>query len=179
MTFKFHPEAEKEFNNIRYRISNGKELIFGGYVDRLDSNGNGKYRIVDYKTGKNRFRTNENLFQDNDSYVHFQHAIYGLWALAQEEYPIKETDLEAGYYFTSSKGGWALVIAPFSNFKNQLKDTMKIFYESLKSGEFSKNAESCRNCEYQIICSGFHKRRRSFVGIPPQIAEIQISLEGK
>ena len=178
----FYPVgAEVDFKNLTYswKPSGTREAIslsFKGTIDRLDTDGMGAYRVVDYKSGKNYFKDASNLFLDGKDYVHFQHAIYALWVLSQPDLKVSDSKLIAGYYFTSEAGGWERIEAPFENFAEHFSETMSVFHAALKSGDFPKNSKACGNCNYRLICGGIQGKRKNFIAKSPQLELIQMSL---
>lgn len=176
----FYPiRAEEEFKNLAYSWTpaGSKDpisLIFKGFIDRIDTDGKGAYRVVDYKTGSNPFKDAANLFRDKKDYVHFQHAIYALWVRSQPE--LKVTQLIAGYYFTSDAAEWERVEAPFENFAEHFSRTMSVFHAALKAGDFPKNAQACKYCDYRLVCGGIQDRRKNFAAESSTLEQIELSL---
>lgn len=175
----FPVKAEEEFNNLLYEIKDGKTAIalnFNGIVDRLDKSENGAFRVVDYKTGKNRYRDEGNLFIDSDNYTHFQHGVYSHWALKKSGFEIAEHKLSAGYYFTSDASNWHTVLQPYGEFVDRMKGAMAVFHEALARREFHKNAKACNGCSYQVVCGGIPEHRARFAEPSPQLAKIEAAL---
>ena len=173
-TTGFYPiKVEAEFKALSYK---GLEVKFHGIVDRLDQNDAGFFRVIDYKTGKNRFNSAENLFVDGDDYVHFQHAVYGVWAVTQSDFAIKEDKLRTGYYFCSDKGEWAVVDDLFSHHLERFEQGMKLMQEALKLGEFAKNPSACTYCNYKLICGQVQSARSLFADPHPQLQQLGLAL---
>ncbi|MGK5084355.1 PD-(D/E)XK nuclease family protein [Bdellovibrionota bacterium FG-1] len=181
----FYPiKVEEPFKELLFSWPDPKNagqtltLKFNGAVDRLDTNGKGLYRVLDYKTGKNRHRDNLNLFKDADRYVHFQHAIYGHWAIEQSGFKMKPSDLTTGYYFSSEKGGWDIVEAPYHDYTAQFQAFMTLLHDSITQGHFHKNHAACTGCDFRLVCGGVQTRRRYFAESSPQLATMAECLEG-
>ncbi|GAG10866.1 unnamed protein product, partial [marine sediment metagenome] len=130
----------------------GFPLMLRGRIDRVDSLGEHKYRIIDYKTG---------------GYSHFgkmryfgggrilQHALYSLAAeviLKKTGRDDKARVVESGYYFPTRRGeGKEIIVRDFDrdDFKALVVELLRI----LLKGQFVVNPEAdCRFCDYVPIC---------------------------
>jgi hypothetical protein len=154
------------FNDQNYQLS------FKGRIDRLDTNGKGKYWVLDYKTGKNRLENSKHLLWNGKDNVFVQHAVYGLWALSQLGDQASKADLQVGYYFTSDRGGWERLNRTFDTVEQQFQKLMTIFYDHLRKGIFQKNSKSCGTCDFRMICANLPQERRKIANEPEQIVEI-------
>lgn len=171
--------AEQEFEGLPYVVGKGGERIelrFKGTMDRLDGHESGRYRVIDYKTGSNKFKDASNLFVNKDKEPHFQHAIYGLWALGRKELGVDPSKLTAGYYYCTDKGGWAFVEGQYPDFEAPFEKAMRAFHASLGRGEFRKNPEACARCRFRLVCAGIPGQRKNWVEPHPQIQELQATL---
>lgn len=160
----FYPIAHEYEFSFKW-ILDGVELTFDGLIDRIDTDGKGNYRVVDYKTGKNSFKSErQSLFviegkKPSDPYkVYFQHALYTK-ALLESEFSKDIKFIEAGYYFTSDRGNWAKVyhdgLAPEKKFENILKT----YIAEASTGKYFKNSTQCYYCDYKQICAGKQEKR--------------------
>jgi RecB family exonuclease len=155
---EFYPfKLEHKFEYIS--MVDNVELLIAGTIDRIDTNGKGDFRVVDYKTGKNSFQsTKEYLFHIyNKKYknynVYFQHALYTK-ALLESEYANKIKSVEAGYYFTSDDAKWAKVYHSGSASDEKLEEILETYISEAKKGKYFKNGSQCNWCDYKPICSG-------------------------
>jgi RecB family exonuclease len=178
--------AEEKFEKVIHEwlgqatAGEKSKLSFKGTVDRLDTDGKGRFRVVDYKTGSNHFQNGtKNLFRDKKKYTHVQHSIYGLWATTLASLGIKAANLEVGYYYTSDKGGWAQVLSPYENTVAQFNRTLDTFHGALLAGDYPKNPDSCHGCDYRLICGGVQTLRKKLVAPAPRLNAIEVALSGE
>ncbi len=179
----FYPlKAEAAFKDLKYSWDDEgqpRSVCFHGIVDRLDTNGTGLYRVLDYKTGGNHFSAKTpNLYFDGKNHPHFQHAIYGYWAVTNSGYDIPPNALVVGYYFSSEVGGWKEVETPYLAIERQFTKALEAFHKEMRAGEYAKNAASCRNCDFKLVCGGLPQQRLNLGAISPQIARLMDCLTG-
>ena len=179
----FYPlKAEAAFKDLTYSWEDEgqrRSVSFHGIVDRLDTNGRGLYRVLDYKTGGNHFGTKApNLYLDGKNHPHFQHAIYGYWALKSSGYDIRPESLVVGYYFSSAGGGWKAVDSNYLDIEPQFKNSLVAFHREQRTGEYAKNAASCRYCDFKLVCGGLPQQRYHLGALSPQIARLAACLTG-
>jgi RecB family exonuclease len=179
---EFYP-FKLEYNFDYSWMLDGVELNFSGFIDRVDTDGKGNFRVLDYKTGQNKFKTNhEYLFYIYDKkykshQVYFQHALYTK-AMLESEFKSDINSIEAGYYFSSDVGGWAKVYHKGSNPESKLEAILKTYISEASSGKYFKNADSCFKCDYKQICANKQTIRKDMVEFP-QLVTLQNAVENE
>ena len=118
-------------------------LFVEGKIDRVDELGNGKIRIIDYKTG-------DKIPDQKDVDKDLQLSIYALAASRIWGYNPEDIEL-ALYYFVEDK-----LIGTTRN-KDQLLDAEKEIIEvrdQIEKSDFAcSNPYFCKSCDYQFLCS--------------------------
>ncbi|WP_164848343.1 PD-(D/E)XK nuclease family protein [Halobacteriovorax sp. HLS] len=160
----FYPIAHEYEFNFKW-VLDGVELLFDGLIDRVDTDGKGNYRVVDYKTGKNPFKSEKQyLFviegkKLRDPYkVYFQHALYTK-ALLESEFSKDIKSIEAGYYFTSDRGDWTKVYHDGQTPEKKFENILKTYISEASTGKYFKNSTQCYYCDYKQICAGKQEKR--------------------
>lgn len=160
----FYPIAHEYEFKFKW-VLDGVELTFNGIIDRIDTDGKGNYRVVDYKTGKNPFKSEKQyLFvveakKPKDPYkVYFQHALYSK-ALLESKYSKDIKSIQAGYYFTSDQGEWTKVYHDGQAPEKKFEKILKTYISEASTGKYFKNSTQCKYCDYKQICAGKQEKR--------------------
>jgi len=127
-------------------------LQLRGRLDRIDRVGKGKYRVIDYKTG--RYSKFQNIKYFGGGKV-LQHALYAVAAeklLKEKGVDIAPKVIESGYFFPTPRGeGNEIIFKEFNrkDFKAIIDEIVKL----MTSGRFVVNPEAkCDFCDYAGIC---------------------------
>jgi putative RecB family exonuclease len=119
------------------------DLSIEGKIDRVDDLGNGKIRIVDYKTG-------EHLPSDKDVARDLQLSIYAL--AANKLWDIKPENIElALYYFAGDK--LFLSTRTQEQLDQAVQEILTVRDQILVSDFMCSKAHFCQKCDYSFLCS--------------------------
>ncbi|MGH2403139.1 MAG: PD-(D/E)XK nuclease family protein [bacterium] len=133
----------------------GRTLRIGGYIDRIDVQGGGPARVIDYKSGRN-YGERDNLFRGGKS---LQLPLYMLAAdaiLTKHGLPARAQ--ESQYYYITARGGFKRVVFTRDQFKardEEFKTILDTTARGIASGTFPQNpdgGENCRFCEFTSVC---------------------------
>lgn len=129
-------------------------LSFGGYIDRLEKLPNGKYRVVDYKTYKEK----KNEEGDIDSC--FQVVLYAyILENDPKEGKIEIEDCEYRYL----RNPIPTVKVGYQNIKHRLNDKLSQIKNALDTGFFpytNNPKDDCKYCKLKDIC-GINKEAKN------------------
>jgi ATP-dependent helicase/nuclease subunit B len=123
-----------------------------GRIDRIDRVGEGRYRVVDYKTGRYSQYDKLRCFGGGRT---LQHVLY---ALAAEEI-LKKTGVdkgprvvESGYYFPTRRGeGKEVTVKGFD--REKLKELLRELLDIVSKGHFIVGLDvTCGYCDFLPIC---------------------------
>ena len=144
---------EKRFGGdepFSLKLGDGSEVPLLGFIDRIDKTADGRYRVIDYKTGI-RWFTKDNSFQKGQS---LQLPIYILGAA--EALSVPTSSVDAQYYYSSRKGEYRRTRFTSDNWEEKedsLLQILEIVVTSIRSGRFlPKPTPRCRSCDYNRVC---------------------------
>jgi ATP-dependent helicase/nuclease subunit B len=145
-------------------VGGERPMAVAGRIDRIDRVGEGRYRVVDYKTGS--YRIFEELVEFGKGRI-LQHALYAIAAeqiLRKMKIDARPAVVESGYYFPTRKGEGNKVIRGFNRaaFRALVADLVGI----LEKGHFVANPGlgdgDCEDyCDYAPICGGAAAKDRA------------------
>lgn len=119
------------------------DLLVEGKIDRVDDLGNGKIKIIDYKTG-DKIPTEKEVNQD------LQLSIYALAASKIWGYKPENIEL-ALYYF--SKDQWLETTRTAQQLAEAETEILDVRQQIEASDFVCTNAFLCKACDYQFLCS--------------------------
>lgn len=133
-------ESEAEFKVKPYKDKESNISIYGT-IDRIDKKDN-KYKIIDYKTGKNV------KHEEDDVITCFQVLLYAY--ILEKEYGKEIEGCEYKYLRVHR----TVTSVYNDSIKTQLKNKLMEIRDTLNSGEFYTNEsrKTCRYCSYKNIC---------------------------
>jgi ATP-dependent helicase/nuclease subunit B len=127
------------------------ELKISGIIDRVDKSKDGKYHIIDYKTGSTYGYAKNGAFKGGRQ---LQHLIYAL-AIEQHLNLGEGAVEESAYYFPTVKG----MAERFSRkqdtaLRTKGLDILEKLIDVIKHGyfEMSDDENDCKFCEYKLVC---------------------------
>ena len=142
----------------------GKDRAFlmAGRIDRIDRIGEGRYRVVDYKTGSSSYIGEK--FKEFGRGRFLQHALYAIAAetiLRSRGIDDRAFVVESGYYFPTRKGeGKEIIVEGFD--RKKLAALLEELLDVLRSGRFVINPDAeCDYCDYGPVCGGTNARERA------------------
>jgi ATP-dependent helicase/DNAse subunit B len=132
-------------------LSSGKTMKVSGKIDRVDETSDGKYHIIDYKTGSTFNYGNNKIFKGGRQLQHL------LYALAIEQHLKLEAGAveESAYYFPTVKGlGERYVRKQDTTVRTNGMDILERLIDVLANGSFTMtdDPEDCKFCDYKTVC---------------------------
>ena len=144
---------EKRFgwnHSFLLKLRDGSEISLAGFIDRIDKTTDGRYTVIDYKTGGRWFKR-DNSFQKGQA---LQLPIYLLGAAALLGVPSSSVDAE--YYYSSRKGEYRRTRFTSENWEEKessLLQILEIITTSIRAGRFLPTPKPrCRSCDYNRVC---------------------------
>lgn len=146
-----HPPAE-------VALPDGRRLLFRGAVDRIDRDDDGRYVVIDYKTGKGAsFST-----VDKDRLDRGKKLQLPLYAdAARRAFDQPDAEVDAYYWFVEDSGKKAWRGGPVDDAVQQrFEDVVATLVDGIEGGDFPANpgedgffgATNCKYCDYQRVC---------------------------
>jgi ATP-dependent helicase/nuclease subunit B len=145
-------------------LGSGRSVSIAGRIDRIDRLEDGRYRVIDYKTGSYKIYDDLDMFGKGRI---LQHALYAVAAeqilrkLGIDERPVIA---ESGYYFPTRKGegNWVQPKLDRQIFNKLVMELIGI----IERGHFVANPGlgdiDCEEfCDYGRICGGSAARERA------------------
>jgi ATP-dependent helicase/nuclease subunit B len=163
---------EEQFDGVTLEIARGRNVVFGGYIDRIDvAKGPKRVRVIDYKTGSYNWQEGEE-FQGGRT---LQLAIYNL--VAAEKFPKHEVT-EALYYYATSKGKFRTKACPATKATSDtLRRVLATLDGMVDKGHLPPVADDCRFCDFTDICGPHRERRAQRRQADPRLAAFQAMRE--
>ena len=142
-------------------LDGGREVQLHGYVDRVDRCGDGRHRVIDYKTSKALKAAD---IKDFGGGRHLQLPVYGAAVRAwQRSLGQDPTTTEAAYWYATTRGGFTqLPLAVDGALEEQLRRIVEAVDSRVRAGAFPQipgvaddfygTWENCRFCNFQTLC---------------------------
>jgi RecB family exonuclease len=130
---------------------NRRDILVQGRIDRIDwDDGQTRFRVIDYKTGKRSAKAGD-VLKGGEA---LQLPVY-LYAAA-EMLGIPPERGQTQYFFASSKGGFfrhTLEGVDLSSQRATFDEALDTIAEGIDEGYFVPRPEQqCRYCDYRTIC---------------------------
>ena len=148
-------QFEQRFEGVEVPLGDGRAISFNGWIDRVDetSGSDKRVRVLDYKTGKCRFKKDEQFRGGRE----LQLAIYNLAAARLYE---KAEVSEAIYYFATPNGKYKQIACPATDeMKETLVRVLKTLDDIARAGVFAPAPEdqTCQYCDVEAVCRNGQK----------------------
>ncbi|MFL6558344.1 MAG: PD-(D/E)XK nuclease family protein, partial [Bacillus sp. (in: firmicutes)] len=127
------------------------EVRIAGIIDRIDQSKDGKYHIIDYKTGSSFGYAKNAAFKGGRQ---LQHMIYAL-AIEQHLNLGEGAVEESSYYFPTQKGlAQRFTRKQDRTLRNNGLDILEKLIDAVKYGyfEMTDDVNDCKFCEYRLAC---------------------------
>lgn len=144
-------------------LGGGRSISIAGRIDRIDQVGDGRYRVIDYKTG------GYSVFEDLKMFAKgrvLQHALYAIAAeqiLKKLRIDARPEVVESGYYFPTRKGEGNKIFREVD--RQRFRQLVAEIISILEKGHFVVNPVGpgidCDYCDYTLICGGTAARERA------------------
>ncbi|MFL6558195.1 MAG: PD-(D/E)XK nuclease family protein [Bacillus sp. (in: firmicutes)] len=127
------------------------EVKISGIIDRVDQSTDGKYHIIDYKTGSTYGYTKNGPFKGGRQ---LQHMIYAL-AIEQHLNLGEGAVEESSYYFPTQKGlAQRFTRKQDTSLRTNGLDILEKLIDAVKHGHFemTDDENDCKFCEFKLVC---------------------------
>jgi ATP-dependent helicase/DNAse subunit B len=127
------------------------EFKLSGIIDRVDRSGNGRYHIIDYKTGSSYGYSKNGAFKGGRQ---LQHMVYAL-AIEQHLQLGEGAVVESAYYFPTVKGmAEKFVRKQDAALRTNGLSILEQLIDIIKHGHFemTDDENDCKFCELKLIC---------------------------
>ncbi len=131
-------------------LSSGQVKI-SGIIDRVDQSNDGKYHIIDYKTGSTYGYANNAPFKGGRQ---LQHMIYAL-AIEQHLNLGEGAVEESSYYFPTQKGlAQRFTRKQDKTLRTNGLDILEKLIDAVKHGHFemTDDVNDCKFCDFKLVC---------------------------
>ncbi|MFJ5762681.1 PD-(D/E)XK nuclease family protein [Neobacillus sp. NPDC093182] len=127
------------------------EIKISGIIDRVDQSLDGRYHIIDYKTGSTYGYEKNKAFKGGRQ---LQHLIYAL-AIEQHLNLGDSAVEESSYYFPTMKGmAQRFTRVQDAALRTNGLDILQKLVDVIKHGHFemTEDENDCKFCEYKLVC---------------------------
>jgi CRISPR/Cas system-associated exonuclease Cas4 (RecB family) len=124
-----------------------------GRIDRIDRVGDGRYRVVDYKTGRYSRYDKLRCFGKGRTLQHVLYALAAEEILKNEGVDERPRVVESGYYFPTRRGeGKEVIVGEFD--REEIKGLLGELLDILVNGHFigSTDKMDCTYCDFRPLC---------------------------
>jgi len=137
---------------VEVALSSKDSFRLRGRIDRIDRVGDGRYRVVDYKTGRYSQYDKLRCFGGGRTLQHVLYALAAEEILKKEGVDERPRVVESGYYFPTRRGeGKEVIVGEFD--REKLKRLLKDLLDIVSKGHFIVGLDvTCGYCDFLPIC---------------------------
>jgi len=137
---------------VEVALSSEDSFRLRGRIDRIDRVGDGRYRVVDYKTGRYSRYDKLRCFGGGRTLQHVLYALAAEEILKKEGVDARPRVVESGYYFPTRRGeGKEVLVGEFD--RDDLTRLLRELLDIVAKGHFIVGLDvTCGYCDFLPIC---------------------------
>jgi len=145
-------------------LGEGRSVSLAGRIDRIDRLEDGRYRVIDYKTGSYKIYDDLDMFGKGRILQHALYAVAAEQILKKLKIEKRPVVAESGYYFPTRKGegNWVKPELDREKFNKLVLELIGIIERGHFVANPGLNDIDCEEfCDYARVCGGASARERA------------------